>query len=298
MLVNVENLSFFQALASESRLKIIEELSEGDKNIKELASILNLSSAIVTRHITTLEEEGIVKSSSIPGIRGMQKICSLVKTKEEFIFGGEIRRKNNNIETFTIDVGCYVDYEAEPTCGLATKDALVGPFDDPRYFSHPDKFKAALVWFQSGWLEYIIPSYLIESSINNIKISMEICSEYPIYKEDFKSDIFFEINGINLGKWISPGKPGDKRGRYTPNWWHSGAEYGYLITLNISNLGSYINDEKTSNVTVLDLLNKRKKDLRLKIISPRDTENPGGLNIFGKGFGNYNQGIEVKIEYK
>ena len=31
---------------------------------------------------------------------------------------------------------------------------------------------------------------------------------------------------------------------------------------------------------------------------PEDAEHVGGLTIFGKGFGNYNQDIEVSINYK
>ncbi|MGL6099871.1 MAG: ArsR/SmtB family transcription factor [Fusobacteriaceae bacterium] len=298
MQVNTKNLNFFVALSSETRLKIIELLSFEDKNIKSIAECLNLSATIIARHISLLENCGIIKSYSTPGIRGIQKMCKLAIEKTELVFSGSPERNNNFIERLSIGVGHYVDYEIEPTCGLASKDCVIGIFDDSRYFSSPDKYKAALLWLQSGWVEYIIPSYLIRNNMKRILLSLEVCSEYPIYKENFKSDIYFNINGENIGKWISPGKPGDKRGLYTPNWWHFGAEYGYLINIEINNNGTFINDEMVSDVNLNHLLSLRKKDMRLKIISPKNTENPGGFTIFGKGFGNHEEAIEFLVEYE
>ena len=37
--------------------------------------------------------------------------------------------------------------------------------------------------------------------------------------------------------------------------------------------------------------------IKLKLAVPEDAEHVGGLTIFGKGFGNYNQDINVKISY-
>ncbi|MEZ0536823.1 ArsR/SmtB family transcription factor [Caldicellulosiruptoraceae bacterium PP1] len=51
-----ENIAFFEALASDVRLKIIEFLSDRSMNIKEIAENLGLSSAIVTMHINKLEK--------------------------------------------------------------------------------------------------------------------------------------------------------------------------------------------------------------------------------------------------
>ena len=43
-----KNLPFFQALASDTRLKIISLLQNKEMSIKELSSALNISSAVVS----------------------------------------------------------------------------------------------------------------------------------------------------------------------------------------------------------------------------------------------------------
>ncbi|NLE04411.1 MAG: hypothetical protein GX638_06370, partial [Crenarchaeota archaeon] len=39
-------------------------------------------------------------------------------------------------------------------------------------------------------------------------------------------------------------------------------------------------------------------DISFKILVPKDAINVGGLTLFGKGFGDYNSGIEVKMFYE
>jgi predicted transcriptional regulator len=67
MIVNItsENLSFYEALASRTRLNIIQQLAKKDCNIKELAENLQVSSAIMTKHIRKLEAAGIVKAHMV-----------------------------------------------------------------------------------------------------------------------------------------------------------------------------------------------------------------------------------------
>jgi predicted transcriptional regulator len=49
-------LLIYEALASKVRLKIIQLLAEKQMNIKELATALGLSSAILSMHIKKLEQ--------------------------------------------------------------------------------------------------------------------------------------------------------------------------------------------------------------------------------------------------
>ena len=55
-----------------------------------------------------------------------------------------------------IQVGHYSDYQAAPTCGIATKDSIIGEFDDPRYFADPLRIDAEMIWLAEGYLEYRI----------------------------------------------------------------------------------------------------------------------------------------------
>ena len=52
-----------------------------------------------------------------------------------------------------------------------------------------------------------------------------------------------------------------------------------------------------SNVTIYDLNLTDKSTIRLKMAVNEDSVHVGGLTIFGKNFGNYNQDINVRINY-
>jgi predicted transcriptional regulator len=54
---------------------------------------------------------------------------------------------------------------------------------------------------------------------------------------------------------------------------------------------------KMSDVTLEDLELTYKSDILLKLAVPEETKHVGGLTIFGKNFGNYNQGISVRLVY-
>lgn len=63
--INEESLPVYEALASKTRIKIIQLLSKNKMNIKELAQALGISSAITTMHVKKLEEANIIKSEKI-----------------------------------------------------------------------------------------------------------------------------------------------------------------------------------------------------------------------------------------
>ncbi len=72
--VHSGNTAYFECFASETRLRMIELLNVRPMNIKELAAELELSSAIITKHIQKLEDAGIVGTESLSGLRGRQKV--------------------------------------------------------------------------------------------------------------------------------------------------------------------------------------------------------------------------------
>ena len=292
--VNTNNIDFFKCLSSKTRIKIIELLANESKNIGELANKLGVSSAIITRHIDQLRQSGIIETENKPGKRGLQKICSLSAREITLLFNKKVNTKSSH--TVSIPVGQYSNYDIQPTCGLASPENLIGICDDPRHFSNPERFNAGIIWFQTGWVEYCIPGYLISTNpLQRIQISLELCSEFPGYKEDWPSDIHFYLNHKLLGVWQSPGDFGDKEGIYNPNWWNRGTEHGLLKTINITKKGTMIDGIKLSDTTLKQIAPEPGQDMTLRIEVPEDTENPGGVTLFGKGFGNYDQNIEIRI---
>lgn len=292
--VGTEHLEFFQCFSSETRLKIIELIREEPRNIGELAGILNISSTIVARHISMLEKAGVVEAENLPGKRGLQKKCKLILDEVTLDFNLPVPEAPQ-YESLEIPVGHFSNYHIQSTCGIASNEKLIGMVDDPRYFSNPERMAGSILWFQNGWIEYKIPSYLLTASTAFIEISMELCSEYPGYKNDYPSDIYFYINNLCLGKWMSPGDFGDKKGIYTPDWWSLGTQYGLLKTIRVTKEATYIDGNQLSAITIEDLHPYFKEDLTLRVAAPLDTDHPGGITLFGQGFGNYPQDIMIKV---
>lgn len=299
--VTLDNLPILECLGSETRVRMIEMLREQPMNIKDMARALSISSAIVTKHVQKLEECGIIRTENLAGKRGIQKRCTLAIERMTLLFRNEGDEASSNPDrlTVSIPVGQYTAFDVKPTCGLASHEKLIGMLDDPRYFADTEHVKADHIWFGSGYVEYRIPNYLLASQrLKTIRISLEICSEAPAYREDWPSDITFSLNGTPVLTWTCPGDFGGTRGLYTPAWWPlSSTQHGLLKTVTVSEDGSYIDGVRMSDVTVTDLGIAPRKEITLRIASPADARHPGGVSLFGRRFGNYDQDIEVMLEY-
>jgi predicted transcriptional regulator len=183
-------------------------------------------------------------------------------------------------------------------CGLCSVDGVIGLRDVPETFLGPDRMKAGLRWFTRGYDGSQFPDHTTRTRTRPkaLEFSMVLSSEVPGTAADWASDFFLLVNGVDVGTWTSPGDFGDKRGVYTPDWWKlAGSQYGKLKNWRINGNGSFIDGVKISDVTLDDLLIDQHRSIRLRIGVKEDAEHPGGMNIFGRGFGNYNQDIVLRI---
>jgi predicted transcriptional regulator len=198
-----------------------------------------------------------------------------------------------------IKIGHYSDYKVYPTCGIASKNALIGEVDDTRYFSHPDRYNAEILWFTKGYIEYEIPNFIPYSQkITQIMISAELSSEAPGVNNVWPSDISFYINDVCVGNWTSPGDFGDVRGIFTPDWWFPNwNQYGLLKMLVINKNGTYIDGLKISDVNIDQFKLDYQSKIKFRMAVNDDAEHVGGLTIFGSSFGNYGQDIKVSLNY-
>lgn len=199
----------------------------------------------------------------------------------------------------SIPIGHYTNYQVKPTCGLASPYKVIGMLDDPRYFAEPEHVEAHHLWFSSGFVEYLIPNYLIgKTQARSIRITMEICSESPGYNEDWPSDIVFSMNGINLGIWTCPGDFGSQKGNLTPDWWRkTDTQHGLLKTILVTEKCTFIDGVELSDINSTDLTLTPGQDIRFRITSPEDARYPGGISMFGSQFGHYEYDIEVTVSY-
>lgn len=290
-------LPVFSALDSPVRIKIIQLLAKKKMNIKEIAKELNLSNSIITMHISKLEDAKLIKTERVPGKSGLQKLSSLkvqhigidfpVKFEQTFDY--------HDVE---IPVGQFTNYEVFPSCGMASIKDFIGHLDEPKYFMNPNRFEAQIIWFTKGFLEYKTTNYLNPNEdIQLIELSMEISSEFPFSNDDWPSDITFSLNDIEVGTWTSPGDYSDIRGKNNPEWWPENMnQYGILKTLQITKHGTYMNGEKLSNISI-DKFKDAIDYWTIKFEIKESAENVGGLTIFGRGFGDYEQEIKLRVYF-
>lgn len=296
--ISENSIPVYEVLSSPTRINIIKLLSKKKMNIGELAKELNISSAIVSRHITKMSDAGLVKTETIPGKSGLQKVVILKVDRIEIQFPQKIYSAYESYKQ-EIPVGHYFNFDVYPTCGLATTTQAIGEYDDPKYFMDPQKNQAAILWFTKGFIEYRIPSILKETDrLEMIDIVLEASSEFPYSNNVWPSDITFSLNGKELCTWTSPGDFSDTRGRFTPDWWPNETnQYGILLTIRITKHGVYADGKKLSDTTIDEFRDERRGMWDLKVEIKEDAHNVGGVTLFGKGFGNYNQDINFITYY-
>ena len=265
--------------------------------MNELATKLNITNGALTGHIKKLEDAGLITTAYEFNGHGNQKRCSVCLDKILIDFYPEHDIKN--VFKTELKVGQYSDYSIHPTCGLASCDKLIGEVDDARYFSHPDRYNADILWFTKGYVEYIIPNFIPAfQKIDQISISCELGSEAPGVNNTWPSDIHFYLNDTCLGRWTSPGDFGDTKGVFTPDWWlPNWNQYGILKLLVINDKGTFIDGIQISNITINDFNFDYKSTIKFKLAIPDTANYIGGLTIFGKNFGNYNQNINIHMSY-
>lgn len=293
-----EGLDIFKALGSDVRIEILNILLENNNiSMNELASRLNITGGALTSHIKKLENCGLITTSSESAGHGNQKICSI--RLDKILIELEKPESLQNVYSTDLKVGHFSNYRIYPTCGLASDKALIGEVDDPRYFDHPDRYNADILWFTRGFVEYNIPNFIPRfQKITQITVSAELSSEAPGVNNMWPSDISFYLNDLCIGHWLSPGDFGDTRGLFTPDWWFPNwNQYGLLKLIVINKHGTYIDGLKISDVTIDDLSFDYRTSIRFRMAVDDDAEHIGGLTIFGKTFGNYGQDIKVNIHY-
>lgn len=295
-----EGLPVFKALGSEIRVNILKTLLQnGQMNMNELASMLGITNGALTGHIKQMEQCGLVKAAAENAGHRNQKICQVNVDKILLDVTEQTEDQGKNIYTTSIPVGHYSDYSVFPTCGIATEENVIGVVDDPRYFAYPERVNARILWFTRGYVEYMIPNLLpVAQKIDQITITAEISSEAPEVNSDWPSDIAFLLNDVEIGTWTSPGDFGEMRGIFTPDWWFPyWNQYGLLKMIIINRKGTFIDGLKISDVNIDQFDLNYKSTIRLKMVVREDLGNAGGLTIYGRNFGNYNQDINVRIKY-
>ncbi|HQZ11702.1 MAG TPA: helix-turn-helix domain-containing protein [Devosia sp.] len=293
-----EGINVLRGLASPVRVSILKLLHAAPRNVNEIAAALGLPQSTISSNVQILEAAGLIRTDTQKAKKGSQKVCHAAYDEILVMFKDEATELADRTIEVAMPLGLYTSCEVSAPCGLCSVDGIIGLLDVPDTFLDPGRMKAGLIWFTRGFIEYQFPNNakLANSGIESIEFSMELSSEVPGTSADWPSDISIAINGRDVGTWTSPGDFGDKRGVHTPAWWKlKGSQYGKLKSFRVATDGTYVDGVKISTVTLSDLDIDSHHSIRLKIGVEAGARHPGGINIFGRGFGNYDQDIVMRL---
>ena len=286
-----------KAISSPIRIHMIKLLYHKAMTISEIAAATHISVSSATFHLKLLENAKIIKIVFLPSKKGKLQICQLMMASLHLYLSESVKTEEKHSVTYTMPVGHYVDARLDFVSGFCNSVEQI-MFDDENYFL-PARVNAEIIWCKSGYITYAFSNAKRESRLKEIKISLEICSETLNYQNDWKSDITFSLNGIELLTYTSPGDFGEHRGRFNPSWWPDyGTQYGELKQITINRKGCYLNEIlKNKEVNINSFIGDFDKFL-FQVENKLDAKYKGGFNIFGKGFGDYPQDISFSVEWE
>lgn len=297
-----DGMDVLKGLASPVRVRILKLLHERERlNVNEISEALGLPQSTVATNVQVLEEAGLIVTQAERAKKGQQKVCRARYREIVVRFDGEPRRHDSHLVEVSMPLGLFTNAEVSAPCGLCSTEGIIGLLDVPESFLDPSRVQAALAWFGRGHVEYKFPNNakLLNRPVDGIEFSMELSSEVPGTNLNWPSDITLWVNDITAGTWTSPGDYGDKRGVHTPAWWKlEGSQYGKLKTWRIGRTGTFIDGVRISDVAIDDIDLEKHHSIRMRIGIDARAEHPGGVNIFGKGFGNYDQDIVMRLHLR
>lgn len=288
------------ALSVPERVQIMKAILKQSKSVKEISDETGIPFTSVTRHVDILADAQLIMISYRPGKKGHIKYCAQTIVGLELSFESDNPDESEN-EQFSIEmpVGLFSDCKIEAPCGMISKTGRLCTYDDPTVFFSPERVNAECIWFEKGFLSYNFPNKLKTKNLpNEISFSFEVCSETAYYNENWPSDISIFINDIEIAMFTSPGDFGGRRGKFTPEFWGiTSTQFGLLKNLTVDKRGVSLDNVLISkSITVDDLNLVSGKTIKFTIGVKPDAQHVGGINLFGKNFGDYPQSIVMTIK--
>ena len=161
------------ALNAQPRRNIMSLLRSSSYSVVELSRLLKLPISTVSFHLNILRKADLVSIVVKKNTRGNAKIVS---RKVDSILLDLISNKQNvKSQHFAqeIPLGSFTDAHFAAGCGMASEESIIIADDLPGAFFSPERYKAQIIWFSKGYLEYKIPNYMIkDKKLNSITFSM------------------------------------------------------------------------------------------------------------------------------
>ncbi|TCL68164.1 ArsR family transcriptional regulator [Rhizobium sp. BK251] len=297
----VKDVEVVHALGSATRIEILNLLRQrGPLNVNDIAGHMGLPQSTAATNLKALEQAGLIQTQTMKATKGNQKLCSSIYDEILIRFDNSGTKASEDVVTVSMPIGLFTEFDVGAPCGLCSVNNVIGMLDVQEVFLDPQRMQAGLLWFTRGYVEYKFPNNAKVSGrkIRQVEFSAELSSETPATNANWPSDISIWVNGLKAGHWTSPGDYGDRRGLYSPAWWKlSGSQYGKLKTWTIDDKGTWIDGAMVSTQTIASLGIPDHHSIRFRIGIDEKAANPGGMNIFGKGFGDFDQDLVMSIYF-
>lgn len=287
-----------RAFASEERLAILKFMLNRSVSVSMIASELDMPISSVSRHIDVLADAGLIVINYQPGLKGHTKFCAQAILDAKFSLDTSNTEKKSTSFYVEMPIGMYSECRINAPCGMTGKDAALGAFDDTKLFYSPLRSQAECLWFESGHIVYVFPTPTEKTKDRHrISFSLEICSDTIYYNNDWPSDITVKINDVEVLTFTSPGNFGGKRGKNTPMYWPvTSSQFGQLKKISVDTDGVYLDNVFChKQVSFADLHLFDADNIRFELEVKEDAVHRGGISLFGKNFGDFDQAIIMKI---
>ncbi len=285
------------ALSSPIRVKMLDLLRSRILSVSDLAKACFISISTAMFHVSVLEKAGLIVTEYKKGAKRDVLICNnTIRELNVDLYFRQYETPEKHIFTQAMPVGFFSEANLGSRYAFVSKERLIAQRDNENWYSM-ERSDAQLLWANYGYVLYRFSNeFTANFTAEELSFSLEICSEAPTYRNDWKSDIDFYINGIKAASYRCPGDFGGRRGKYNPPWWPDNCtQYGQLLTITIDKKQTYINGIEQANGITLNALHIEKgNDISFKIESSQKAEYCGGFNLFGKGFGDYPQDIVLQ----
>ncbi len=295
---HVDIAKIAHALSVDVRLQILKYMLNRSVSISAISKDLDIPISSVSRHIDILEDAGLIVITYQPGLKGHTKYCAQAVLDVKISLVADKHEHKSQSFLREMPIGMFSDCKVHAPCGMVGIDKQLGKFDDTQIFYSPLRAQAECLWFESGYVAYSFPVPLKDNEKRKrISFSMEVCSDTIYYNNNWPSDITVKINGKEILTFTSPVNVGGQRGRLTPSYWPiTSSQFGQLKKFSVDRDGVYLDNVFQHNQVTFDDLNLFASDsIKFEIGVKDDAEHRGGLTLFGKNFGDFDQAILMKI---
>ena len=179
-------------------------LASRSMNVNELAEALSMPVSTAALNVRQLEEAGLISTEIQPGIRGAMKLCS---RRIDSVSLHLVPETQDGVSALTLKLplGSYACARRSAP-SAASSPSMRGSAKATRRARSTTRIVSprSSCGLNPARSNTVSLGEIDPKQVEWLEISMEISSNAPMYREDFKSDIYVGLGARELGVWTSP----------------------------------------------------------------------------------------------